>query len=109
MPRLLNQFELKPTVELDTFEQAWNAFVEHLVKTGLATKGAPLCKRIPASGYDTDEQRDHTLMAVIEFKDQLQADTAWAAIEDRIEPLGALHRSVISLVHDPVFTFWSEL
>ncbi len=108
MPRLLNQFKLKPNVELDAFEQAWEAFVQHLVKKGLATKGTPLCKRITASGYDTDEQRNHTLMAVIEFRDQLQADTAWATIEDRIEPLGALHRRVISLVHDPVFTFWSE-
>ncbi len=109
MPRLLNQFDLKPTVELDAFEQAWNAFVEHLVTTGLAMNGTPLCKRKPTSGYDTDEQRDHSLMAVIEFRDQLQADAAWVAIEDRIEPLGALHRRVISMVHDPLFTFWSEL
>ncbi len=109
MPRLLNQFELKPAVDLDAFEQAWNAFVEHLVAMGLATNGTPLCKRIPASGYDTDEQRDHSLMALIEFRDQMQADAAWAAIEGRIEPLGELHRSVISMVHDPVFTFWSEL
>ncbi|WP_171096778.1 MULTISPECIES: DUF6614 family protein [unclassified Ruegeria] len=109
MPRLLNQFELKPTVELDAFEQAWNAFVEHLIKTDLAAEGTPLCRRIPASGYDTDELRNHTLMAVVEFRDQSQADAAWAAIKGRVEPLGALHRRVISLVHDPVFTFWSEL
>ncbi|WP_170803505.1 hypothetical protein [Ruegeria sp. HKCCA4633] len=105
----MNQFDLKPTVEFDAFEQAWSAFVEHLVTTGLATNGTPLCIRNPTSGYDTDEQRDHSLMAVIEFRDQLQADAAWVAIEDRIEPLGALHRRVISMVHDPLFTFWSEL
>lgn len=109
MPRLLNQFDLKPSVELEVFEQAWSNFVDVLITSGLAEKGAPLCQRIPSSGYDTDEMRHHTLMAVIEFRDQAQADRAWEAIEDRIEPLGQSHRKVISLVHDPVFTFWAEL
>ncbi|WP_164662169.1 hypothetical protein [Tropicibacter sp. Alg240-R139] len=109
MPRLLNQFDLKPSVELEVFEQAWNSFVDVLISSGLAKKGTPLCQRVPSSGYDTDEERQHSLMAVIEFRDQAQADRAWAAIEDRIEPLGQSHRRVISLVHDPVFTFWAEL
>ena len=109
MPKLLNQFDLKPAVTVERFEEAWGAFVDCLVKNGLAVASTPLCARVPESGYDTDEERRHALMAVIDFRDQPQADAAWTAIEGRIEPLGSLHREVISLVHDPVFSFWSEL
>lgn len=109
MPRLLNEFDLKPGRELEAFRTAWDAFVEHLVETDLATSGTPLCSRVPSSGYDTDEERDHRFMAVITFRDQAQADAAWDAIEARDEPLGAYHRKVISMVHDPIFTFWTEL
>ena len=108
MPRLLNQFDLKPGTDMHSFERAWGAFVDQLLQTDLATSGAPLCQRVPASGYDTDEERGHALMALIEFRDQAQADAAWDAVEKGIEPLGKLHRKVISMVHDPVFTFWSE-
>jgi len=109
MPRLLNQFDLKPAVTVAAFKMAWGAFVDCLMENDLAVASTPLCARVPDSGFDTDEARHHALMAVIDFRDQPQADAAWAAIEDGIEPLGRLHREVISLVHDPVFTFWSEL
>ncbi|MGI9368423.1 MAG: DUF6614 family protein [Ruegeria sp.] len=109
MPRLLNQFDLKHGATIESFQQAWDAFVECLVNANLAVTSSPLNVRVAESGYDTDEMRSHTFMAVIEFRDQPQADAAWAAIEDRVEPLVGLHRNVISLVHDPVFTFWSEL
>ena len=109
MPRLLNQFDLKPDVTVESFEKAWHAFVDCLVENDLAATGKTLCTRVPESGCDTDEGRNHALMAVIEFRNQTQADAAWAAIEDRIKPLDRLHRGVTLLVHDPVFTFWVEL
>lgn len=108
MLQLLNQFDLKPGVTRAQFDAAWAVFVDHIVDTDLAVSGGPIFQRRPDSGYDTDELRSHQLMAAIAFRDQAQADAAWAAIEERAEPLGRLHRAVIALIHDPVFTFWSE-
>ncbi|MGR3615110.1 MAG: DUF6614 family protein [Paracoccaceae bacterium] len=109
MPRLLNQFALKEGVSRKDFERAWDGFVDQLTNTGLACSVTPLCLRRPDSGYDTDDQRTQTFMAVIEFRDDAQADAAWAAIEEHVEPLGHLHRQVISMVQDSVFTFWGEI
>ncbi|MEM1006778.1 MAG: hypothetical protein AAGB28_11315 [Pseudomonadota bacterium] len=108
MLQLLNQFDLKPSVTRDRFEAAWQAFVDHLIASDAALSGGPVFVRCPQSGYDTDEERGHRFLALIVFRDQDQADATWAAIEDRAEPIGRLHHAVISLVHDPVFTFWAR-
>lgn len=108
MPQLLNQFDLKPGVTQERFDTVWTAFIEHLIAEDLAISGGPLMMRRPESGFDTDEARTHRLMALITFRDQAQADTAWDAIETRAAPLCDLHRAVFALVHDPVFTFWTE-
>ena len=106
MPCLLNLFSLKPSVKRAAFEEAWDAFATYLVEANLAVECGPLRDRVHASGYDTDADRAHSLMAVIAFRDQAQADAAWAAIEANKPPLAPLHRAVFARVHDPVFTFW---
>lgn len=108
MPQLLSQFDLKPGVTQDRFDAAWAAFVDHLMSQDLAVSGGPLMRRQPESGFDTDAERSHRLIAPIAFRDQAQADAAWKAIETLAEPLGQLHRAVFALVRDPVFTFWDE-
>ncbi|MDU8943644.1 DUF6614 family protein [Ovoidimarina sediminis] len=108
MPQLLNQFDLKPGVTRARFDAAWEAFIAHLLAQDLAVSGGPLMARQPGSGFDTDSAREYSLMGLIAFRDQAQADAAWEAIETRAEPLGQLHRAVFALVHDPVFTFWTE-
>ncbi|MEM7440104.1 MAG: DUF6614 family protein [Pseudomonadota bacterium] len=106
MPQLVNQFDLKSTVDRTKFDAAWHAFVDELVATDLATGATPMMQRQADSGFDTDDKRGHQLFSIIHFRDQAQADAAWAAIEDRVEPLGRLHRTVFAMVHNPVFTFW---
>lgn len=108
MHQLLNIFDLKPGVRRDKLDRAWAAFTAHLVETELALSGSPVMDRARPSGFDTDDARGHAFMAVISFRDKAQADAAWAAIEARAEPLGRLHRTLFAMVHDPVFTFWSE-
>ncbi|MEO1198670.1 MAG: hypothetical protein AAFX39_05480 [Pseudomonadota bacterium] len=108
MPQLLSQFDLKPRVQRARFDLAWAEFIAYLVDNDLAVSGGPIFSRQPDSGYDTDTERSHRLMAVICFRNQAQADAAWAAIEAETAPLSILHRRVFGLVHDPVFTFWSE-
>ncbi|MEX0281193.1 MAG: hypothetical protein AB3N13_08400 [Arenibacterium sp.] len=106
MPCLLNLFNLKPSVDRAEFERAWQAFGEYLESADLAAECGAVKDRVPTSGYDTDTERAHILMAVITFRDQAQADAAWAAIEANAPPLAPLHRAVFARVHDPVFTFW---
>ena len=106
MPQLLNQFDLKPTVTREAFDTAWAAFAAYLIEADLAADVGPVLDRQPASGYDTDEDRVQSMLAVIRFADQAQADRAWTAIESHAAPLGSLHRAVFRLVHDPIFTFW---
>jgi hypothetical protein len=108
MPQLLNQFDLKPSTDLDQFQAAWDAFVAHLLEQDLAASASPLMHRIHGSGFDTDKERTHTIMSTIRFRDDVQADVAWAAIETGKEPLGHLHRRVFAQVHNPIFTFWSS-
>lgn len=108
MPHLLSQFDLKPDVPRARFQAAWSDFVRCLVDMDLAVSGGPLHVRQPQSGYDTDAERGQSLMTLITFRDQAQADAAWAAIEGRHPTLGPRHRTALSLVHDPVFTFWAE-
>lgn len=107
MPQLLSQFDLKPGVAPAQFEGAWAAFADHLLAEEHAIGVGPLMSRRAESGFDTDDARGHRFMALITFRDQAQADAAWAAIEARLEPFDRLHRAVFALVHDPVFTFWS--
>ena len=106
MPCLLNLFNLKPSVERAAFEEAWQAFGGYLVEADLAMECGAVRERVPTSGYDTDEDRAHALMALITFRDQAQADAAWDAIEANAPPLAPLHRAVFARVHDPIFTFW---
>lgn len=106
MRQLVNQFTLRPGVARAAFEADWAQFIAHLVDTDLAKGSGPLMTRHPASGFDTDATRAYDLFALIDFRDQAQADAAWAAIEDGREPLRGLHRRVFAKVHDPVFTFW---
>ena len=106
MPCLLNLFSLKPSVERAVFDDAWQVFAAYLVEADLAADCGKVRNRVPGSGYDTDDERAHQLMAVITFRDQAQADAAWAAIEANAPPLAPLHRAVFARVHDPIFTFW---
>ena len=106
MPCLLNLFNVKSTVERAVFEDAWQAFGDYLVKADLAINCSKIADRVPTSGYDTDEERAHSQMAIITFRDHAQARAAWEAIEANEPPLAPLHRAVFARVHDPVFTFW---
>ena len=108
MPQLLSQFDLKPGVDRARFDAAWAAFVDQLIADDLAQSCGPMMERVPESGFDTDEERVHALIVPIVFRDHAQADAAWEAIEALIQPLGRFHAGVFGLVHDPVFTFWSE-
>lgn len=104
--QLLNQFDLKDDVDRARFEAAWADFGAYLIEADYAVEVGPLFARQPDSGYDTDAERSQTLMSVITFRDQSQADRAWAAIETRVQPLGKLHAGVFGKVRDAVFTFW---
>ena len=104
--QLLNHFDLKPGVDRASFDAAWAKFAQHLIATDIAVDVGSLFTRQPDSGYDTDEARAHTLMSVITFRDQAQADRAWNAIETRAQPMDKLHANVFGKVHDAVFTFW---
>jgi hypothetical protein len=108
MPQLVSQFELRTGIARTTFDAAWRAFAAHLLSSGLAAEVGPVQNRRASSGFDTDAMREQSIMTVIRFADQTQADTAWAAIEECREPLAGFHQDVIQLVHDPVFTFWDD-
>ena len=108
MPQLLNQFDLKPNIERARFDRAWAPFIAHLIETDLAVGAGPVMTRHPDSGFDTDEERGQCLLALIQFRDHAQADAAWAAIEDNVQPLAKLHRTVFAMVHHAVFTFWDD-
>ena len=108
MPQLLNQFDLKPQIDRARFDAAWGPFIAHLIDMDLAVGAGPLMTRHPDSGFDTDEERGQSLLALIQFRDHAQADAAWAAIEGNVQPLARLHRTVFAMVHDAVFTFWDD-
>lgn len=108
MPQLLNQFDLRPGITRARFEAAWHPFIAHLVERGLATGAGPILTRQAESGFDTDEARGQTLMALIHFADAVQARAAWDAIEADQRPLCTLHRKVFAMVANPVFTYWEE-
>ena len=106
--KLLNQFDLKPGIDRARFDTAWAPFIAHLVETDLAVDAGPLMTRYPDSGFDTDTDRAQSLLALIRFRDHAQANAAWAAIEQEVQPLARLHCTVFALVHDAVFTFWED-
>lgn len=108
MPQLLNQFDLKPQIDRARFDAAWAPFIAHLIDTDLAVGAGPLMTRHPDSGFDTDEERRQSLLALIQFRDHAQADAAWAAIESNVQPLAHLHRTVFAMVHNAIFTFWDD-
>jgi len=108
MPQLLNQFDLKPQVDRARFDQAWAPFIAHLIETDLAISAGPVMTRHADSGFDTDAEREQQVLALIHFRDHAQADAAWAAIEDDVQPLARLHRTVFAMVHNAVFTFWDD-
>ncbi len=108
MHQVVNQFDLKPGVDRPRFEAAWRALGEHLIAEKHALSVGPLLTRQRDSGYDTDDSRGQSLMAVIAFRDRIQAEATWAQIETGSQPLGRLHHAVTALVHDPVFTFWTD-
>ncbi len=108
MPQLLNQFDLKPNIARERFDKAWAPFIAHLIETDLAIGAGPVMTRHPDSGFDTDDERGQSLLALIQFRDHTQADAAWAAIEHNIQPLAKLHRTVFAMVNHAVFTFWDD-
>ena len=108
MRMLLNQFDLKPQVQPERFAQAWAQFSDALIAADLAAEVTPLMTRARPSGYDTDDERPHTHLAFIYFRDAAQADAAWQAIETDAAAIGPSHRKVIGLVTNAVFTFWGD-
>ncbi|MEM8490292.1 MAG: hypothetical protein AAF756_05650 [Pseudomonadota bacterium] len=108
MQTLLNHFQLSANMKIEQLEKAWAEFGNHLLTQHLASQVSELHRRIESSDFDTDEQRPHTHLAMIHFKDAAQAARAWKAIEENTEPLAGLHREVMRLVKAPEFTFWDS-
>lgn len=106
MPHLLNQFDLKPGIARAQFDSAWRPFIDHLIERDLALGAGPIMSRQTSSGFDTDEERSQSLLALLQFRDHAQAQAAWDAIEQNDQPLAQLHRTVFAMVHNPIFTFW---
>ena len=46
---------------------------------------------------------------VTHFRDRRQADACYARLKARAEPTAGLHRAVLAMVRDPVFSVWEDL
>ena len=108
MRLLVNQFDLKPGLEPAHFFAVWSEFASHLIGEGLAERVSPPMQRQKPSGYDTDEDRSHSFIALIEFRDTDQADLAWDHLESRKGDAAKAHVAVLASVRDAVFTYWGE-
>lgn len=102
-------FDLRGGIKISQFRVRWDAFIDHLREEGLIASAGPIAERRSDTPRDTDEARAHRYFAVITFHDRAQSEAAWDWIEPRLQPTDEKHRSVYSLVSDPIFSCWEDL
>ena len=102
-------FDLREGIEISKFRARRDAFIAHLRDKGLIASAGPITERRPDTPLDTDEARGHRYFTVISFRDRAQSEATWDRIEPRLQPTGTMHRSVYSLVWDPIVNCWEDL
>ncbi|MEO0620998.1 MAG: hypothetical protein AAF183_02120 [Pseudomonadota bacterium] len=105
---MLTCCDLKPGVDLAAFEGHLARFTEYMTAEGLCLGCGPLGHRQASSGLDTDEERQHSLFFLMDFRDRAQADAALA----HIDALGLrnvpTHLEVFRQVANPIFICWAD-
>lgn len=111
MPRfhMLSCFKLHPEDDIDSFRDAYEAFVASMQAIDLVVSSGPIGRRQSDTPMDTDDARDHEYYAVMTFRDRTQVDAAYAHIMAHTGPADAAHDAVYQRVLDPVFICWQDL
>lgn len=106
---MLSCFDLKPGENIETFREAYLAFVEEMKNIGLLEASGPIGRRQSDSPMDTDDQRQHQYFAIMSFRDRAQVDAAYAHIMKHEGASDKAHDRVYGRVLDPVFICWQDL
>jgi len=110
MIRMLSRFDLKPGIDLKTFEQHYYDFVERAKKINIAISTDKIGRRISDTPMDTDAEDAQEFYVVMTFRDREQLNHAYEYMENAdADPKAAKsHNAVKSYVLNPVFTCWQE-
>lgn len=108
MFHMLSCFNLQPQTSLDTFRQSLADFSAHLKIAELVHSVGPIGRRQRDTIMDTDSERDQEYYLIMSFHDRAQCDRAAEHIFQNEEPAESIHKSVWSLVSDPVFICWED-
>ena len=109
MFHMLTCFNLKPGVEIETFRDALDRFVDHMRSVGLVEGAGPIGRRQSDTIMDTDDERDHEYFMVMSFRDRAQSDDAVDLMRKHQDPSETVHHAVYSRAKDMVFICWEDI
>ncbi len=108
MFHMLTCFDLKPGVDLPTFEAALAKYAEHLQSRQLLAAVSPVGTRARNTILDTDEGRSQSHFFLMQFANRRQADAATALIESGEKEPDHIHRAMYARADNMVFLCWED-
>ena len=110
MIKMLSRFDLKPNVDLETFEKRYYEFCARAVQSGLAVGTDKIGRRISETPMDTDAEGAQEFYVVMTFRDRDQLDQAYEYMNNGLVHASDQkpHTAIKHYVKNPVFTCWQE-
>ncbi|MEM9146381.1 MAG: hypothetical protein AAGC57_09295 [Pseudomonadota bacterium] len=102
-------FDLRDGVSDAQFRDAWERLTADLIARGLLVSASGLLARRSDTPLDTDDGRGLRYLTVMSFQDRAQSEAAWDEIAGLHPPALGLHRRVLGMVAEPVFSCWEDL
>ncbi len=109
MFHMLTCFNLKPGIEIGTFRDAYQRFVEHMRSIDLVVGTSPIGRRQSDTKMDTDGERDHKYFVIMSFRDRAQVDRAFAKLMQHEGTEEIVHQAVYSKAANPIFICWEDM
>ena len=109
MFHMLSWFDLKPEEDIKEFRTNYLDFVEQMLKLDLVVSTGPIGCRDSNTPMDTDHERSQQYFVIMDFRDRLQVDTAYAHIMKHMEPEESTHNAMLDKVINPYFICWQDI